>query len=200
VTLDNLLAFRSGTQSDATSLALILDAAGRRIPSNFWSLYAAQGQSFFEFGREGIRTNVDAKSYCENWKIAESKGVLIGAFFGFLVEDPYPAINYEDELNWWIPFLELERIAAGSWLLQAISILPEHRGQGHANSVMAKAEEVAKENCATKITLQVEEINQIAVKTYTSNGYSELGRRKLIPFPFSEDTGDIILMEKNLYP
>ena len=69
------------------------------------------------------------------------KGVLIGAFFGFLVEDPYPAINYEDELNWWIPFLELERIAAGSWLLQAISILPEHRGQGHASSVMAKAEE-----------------------------------------------------------
>ena len=64
---------------------------------------------------------------------------------------------------------------------------------------MAKAEEVAKENSATKITLQVEEINQIAVKTYTSNGYSELGRRKLIAFPFSADTGDIILMEKNLY-
>ena len=118
--MDNLLTFRSGTQRDATSLALILDAAGRRIPSNFWSLYDAQGQSFFEFGREGIRTNEDAKSYCENWKITESKDVLIGAFFGFLVEDPYPAINYEDELNWWIPFLELERIAAGSWLLQAI--------------------------------------------------------------------------------
>ena len=77
MTLDNLLAFRSGTQSDATSLALILDAAGRRIPSNFWSLYAAQGQSFFEFGRESIRINVDDKSYCKNWKIAEFKGVLI---------------------------------------------------------------------------------------------------------------------------
>ena len=49
---------------------------------------------------------------------------------------------------------------------------------------MAKAEEVAKENSATKITLQVKEINQIAAKTYTSNGYSELGQRKLIPFPF----------------
>ena len=46
--------------------------------------------------------------------------------------------------------------------------------------------------------MQVEEINQIALKTYTSNGYAELARRELIPFPFSQDTGDIILMEKKL--
>ena len=63
---------------------------------------------------------------------------------------------------------------------------------------MARAEEEAKAIGAKKITLQVEEINQIALKTYTSNGYAELARRELIPFPFSKDTGDIILMEKNL--
>ena len=44
----------------------------------------------------------------------------------------------------------------------------------------------------------LEEINQIALKTYTSNGYAELDRRELIPFPFSQDLGDIILMGKNL--
>ena len=60
------------------------------------------------------------------------------------------------------------------------------------------AEEEAKASGAKKITLQVEEINQIALKTYTSNGYAELARRELIPFPFSQDTGDIILMSKNL--
>ena len=63
---------------------------------------------------------------------------------------------------------------------------------------MAKAEEEAKASVAKKITLQVEEINQIAIKTYTSNGYAELARRELIPFPFSQDLGDIILMGKNL--
>ena len=63
---------------------------------------------------------------------------------------------------------------------------------------MARAEEEAKASGAKKITLQVEEVNQIAVKTYTSNGYTEFARRELIPFPFSQDTGDIILMEKNL--
>ena len=52
-----MLKFRRGAKSDATSLALFLDAAGRRLPSYFWSLYAAEGQSYFEFGREKTRTN-----------------------------------------------------------------------------------------------------------------------------------------------
>ena len=190
--------FRSGTADDATTLALIFDAAGRRIVSYFWSLYAAEGQSFFEFGRENIRTNLDGKSFHKNWQIAELDNKLLGAFFGFRVADPYPEINYDEEPEWWIPFLELEKLASGSWLLQAISILPEYRGQGHANVLLAKAEEVAKANGAKKISLQVEEVNQIALKTYTSSGYTELARRQLIPFPFSEDTGDIILLGKNL--
>ena len=190
--------FRSGTADDATTLALILDAAGRRIPAYFWSLYAAEGQSFFEFGRENIRINGEGKSFHKNWQIAELDNKLLGAFFGFKVTNPYPEINYDEEPEWWIPFLELEDMAAGSWLLQAISVLPEYRGQGYASALLARAEEEAKASGAKKITLQVEEINQIALKTYTNNGYAELARRELIPFPFSQDTGDIILMEKKL--
>ena len=148
--------FRAGTIDDATTLAFILDAAGRRIPSYFWSLYAAEGQSFFEFGRENIRTNDEWKSFHKNWKIAELDNKLLGAFFGFRVANPYPEINYDEEPEWWIPFLELEEIAAGSWLLQAISILPEYRGQGHANALLARAEEEAKASGAKKISLLVE--------------------------------------------
>ena len=196
--MEKSVQFRTGIESDATSLALLFDAAGRRIVSYFWSLYAAEGQSFFEFGRENIRTNDEGKSYYKNWQIAELDNKLLGAFFGFRVPDPYPEIRYDEEPEWWIPFLELEKSAAGSWLLQAISVLPEYRGQGHAYALLSKAEEVAKATGAKKITLQVEEVNQIALKTYTSNGYAELARRELIPFPFSQDTGDIILMEKNL--
>ncbi|MDE0784849.1 MAG: GNAT family N-acetyltransferase [Planktomarina sp.] len=46
-------------------------------------------------------------------------------------------------------------MASGSWFLQAISILPECRGQGHANALLTKAEEVAKKSGTKKITLQV---------------------------------------------
>ena len=196
--LEKSVQFRTGIESDATSLALLFDAAGRRIVSYFWSLYAAEGQSFFEFGRENIRTNDEGKSFHKNWQVAELDNKLLGAFFGFRVPDPYPEISYDEEPEWWVPFLELEKSAAGSWLLQAISVLPEYRGQGHAHSLLSKAEEVAKDNGVNKITLQVEAINQIALKIYTNSGYAESARRELVPFPFSQDTGDIILMEKNL--
>ena len=89
-------------------------------------------------------------------------------------------------------------LASGTWLLQVISILPEHRGKNYAKDLLMKAEDVAREHGAKKITLQVEEVNTLAMKTYLKNGYQEVDRRELIPFPFSNDTGDIVLMEKTI--
>ena len=190
--------FRIGKADDATTLALLFDAAGRRIPCYFWSQYAEDGQSFFEFGREKIRTDTEGKSYYKNWYVAEKNSNFIGAFFGFIVDNPYPEIDYVEEPEWWIPFKELEMLASGTWLLQVISILPEHRGKNYAKDLLMKAEDVAREYGAKKITLQVEEINTLAMKTYLKNGYQEVDRRELIPFPFSNDTGDIVLMEKSI--
>ncbi len=190
--------FRIGTADDATTLALVMDAAGRRLPSYFWSQYAADGQSFFEFGREKIRSDTEGKSYYKNWHVAEKNSNFVGAFFGFIVDNPYPEIDYEDEPEWWIPFKELEMLASGTWLLQVISILPEHRGKNYAKDLLLKAEQVALEHSAKKITLQVEQVNNIAMKAYLANGYQEVGRREFIPFPFSNDSGDLILMEKTL--
>ena len=190
--------FRIGTADDATTLALVFDAAGRRIPSYFWSQYADDGQSFFEFGREKIRTDTEGKSYYKNWYVAEKNSNFVGAFFGFIVDNPYPEIDYVEEPEWWIPFKELEMLASGTWLLQVISILPEHRGKNYAKDLLMKAEDVAREYGAKKITLQVEEINTLAMKTYLKNGYREVDRRELIPFPFSNDKGDIVLMEKSI--
>ena len=69
--MEKSVKFRNGLESDATSLALLFDAAGRRIVSYFWSLYAAEGQSLSEFGRENIRTNLEGESFHKNWQIAE---------------------------------------------------------------------------------------------------------------------------------
>ena len=90
--MEKSVKFRDGLESDATSLALLLDAAGRRIPAFFWSLYANEGQSFFEFGRENIRTNDEEKSYYKNWQIAELDNKLLGHFLGFEYQIPTPKL------------------------------------------------------------------------------------------------------------
>ena len=61
-----------------------------------------------------------------------------------------------------------------------------------------KADEIARSSGAAKVALQVEEVNETAHGTYKKFGYYEVNRRPFIPFPGSVDTGDYILMFKDL--
>ena len=196
--MSKILQFRTATEDDCTELALMLDVAGRRLPSYLWSQEVRQGQSYFEYGREKIRTDTNRNSYFENWLVAESQDKFVGAFFGFSVEDPYPEIDFDAIPECFRPCVELERIARGCWLLQAIAILPQYRGKGLARQVLGKAESVARDSGTNRIALQVEEVNEVAFKTYQRNGYIEVDRRPYVHFPGSDDTGDYVLMWKEL--
>jgi len=196
--MSKILQFRTATEDDCTELALILDVAGRRLPSYLWSQDTGQGQSCFEYGREKIRTDTNRNSYFKNWLVAEFQDKFVGAFFGFSVDDPYPEIDLEAVPECFRPCVELERVARGCWLLQAIAILPQYRGKGLARQLLGKAENVARDSGTNRIALQVEEVNEIAFNTYQKNGYIEVDRRPYIPFPGSDDTGDYVLMWKEL--
>ena len=196
--MGNALQFRTATEDDCTELALARDIAGRRGPAYLWSQEVRQGQSYFEYGREKIRTDTNYNGYFKNWLVAESQSKFVGAFFGFSVEDPYPEIDLDAVPECFRPCIELERVASGCWLLQAIAILPQYRGKGLARQLLDKAGSVAKDSGTNRIALQVEEVNEVALKTYRSNGYVEVDRRPYVHFPGSEDTGDVVLMWKEL--
>ena len=192
------LLFRNATEDDCTELTLIRDIAGRRMPSYLWSQEVGQGQSYFEYGREKIRTDINSNSYFRNWRVAESQSKFVGAFFGFFVEDPYPEIDLDAVPECFRPCIELERVSSGCWLLQAIAILPQYRGKGLARQLLGKAESVAKDSGTNRIALQVEEVNVVAFKAYQSNGYVEVDRRPYVHFPGSDDSGDVVLMWKEI--
>ena len=196
--MSNTLQFRIATEDDCTELALMIDVAGRRLPSYLWSQEVGQGQSYFEYGREKIRTDANYNGYFKNWLVAESQSKFVGAFFGFSVEDPYPEIDLDAVPECFRPCIELERVASGCWLLQAIAILPQYRGKRLARQLLDKAESVARDSGTNRIALQVEEVNEVAFKTYRSNGYVEVDRRPYVHFPGSKDTGDVVLMWKEL--
>jgi ribosomal protein S18 acetylase RimI-like enzyme len=196
--MGNALQFRTATEDDCTELALMIDVAGRRLPSYLWSQEVGQGQSYFEYGREKIRTDANYNGYFKNWLVAESQSKFVGAFFGFSVEDPYPEIDLDAVPECFRPCIELERVASGCWLLQAIAILPQYRGKRLARQLLDKAESVARDSGTNRIALQVEEVNEVAFKTYRSNGYVEVDRRPYVHFPGSKDTGDVVLMWKEL--
>ena len=196
--MSNIVLFRTATEEDCTELALMLDVAGRRLPSYLWSQDTGQGQSCFEYGREKIRTDTNRNFYFQNWLVAEFQDKFVGAFFGFSVDDPYPEIDLDAVPECFRPCVELERVARGCWLLQAIAILPQYRGKGLARQLLGKAENVARDSGTKRFALMVEDVNEIAFNTYQKNGYIEVDRRPYIPFPGSDDTGDYVLMWKEL--
>ena len=196
--MGNKLQFRTATEDDCTHLTLIRDMAGRRMPAYLWSQEVAQGQSCFEYGREKIRTDADFDAYFQNWRVAYLESRFVGAFFGFLVDDPYPDRDLEAVPECFRPCVELEKVASGAWMLQAIAILPEYRGKGFARQLLDEAARVAAEAGTNRVALQVEEVNSVALRAYTRNGFVEADRRPYVHFPGSQDSGDVILMCKEL--
>ncbi len=192
------LIFRGATEADASDLTILFDVASRRIVSWFWSTIAAPGQSWFELGRDRIRTLSDSKSHCSKWQVAERDGATVGAFFGFSVADPYEPVDLGEEEPVFRPIAELEMQASGCWLLQCIAIFPEFRGRGFGPVLVGRACDAARAAGHSRMALQVESPNVGAIALYRKCGFAEQARLPYVPFPGSDDDGDWILMVKDL--
>lgn len=192
------LTFRAGLPEDASDLAILLDAASRRMASWYWGTLAAPGQSWLEVGRDRFLSLPDTTSYHSKWHVAEVGGRTIGAFFGFSVPDPYDRLDLNALPLPLRAMFELEVVAKGCWLLQAVALFPEQRGKGHGPTLIAQACEAARDAGHRRIALEVESPNTEALSLYRKCGFFEWERRVFVPFPGSDDEGDWILMAKDL--
>lgn len=198
MSLNTDLVFRAGRPADASDLAILLDAASRRMASWYWSTIAAPGQSSLEVGRDRILNLPESTSHHSKWHVAEAEGRTIGAFFGFSVPDPYDRLDLNEISAPLRAMYELEVIAKGCWLLRAVALFPEHRGTGHGPALIARACQAARDAGHRQIALEVESPNIGALSLYRKCGFAEWERRPFVPFPGSDDEGDWILMARDL--
>lgn len=190
--------FRAGRPEDSSDLALLFDAASRRICSWYWSTLAAPGQSWFEVGRGRVLNQTDKAGHHSKWHVAEAEGRIIGALFGFSVPDPYDQPDLNEVGAPLRALVELEIVAKGCWLLQAVALFPEYRGNGYGPALIERACQAARDAGHRRIALEVESPNTGAISLYRKCGFAEWDRRTYVPFPGSDDEGDWILMAKDL--
>jgi Acetyltransferase (GNAT) family len=69
--------------------------------------------------------------------------VVAGALTGRSIPIPYERGDAADLSGAYMPLLELEAVAAGTWFLNVVSVHPEFRGQGLGSILLSKAEEIA---------------------------------------------------------
>lgn len=190
--------FRAGRPEDSSDLAILFDAAARRMTSYFWGTMASPGQSWLEVGRGRIRDMPDIVSFHTNWRVAEVEGRTVGGIFGFSVPETADRNDMATIAEPLRPMYELEIVARGCWLLQAVALFPESRGQGYGPALLEEACNVARKAGHSRIVLQVESPNTGAIGLYSKFGFTEWERRPFVAFPGSDDYGDWILLAKDL--
>ena len=194
------LKFRSATIDDADHLVVLLNSASRRLASWFWSTMSEPGQSYFEIGRNRIRTKTENPTCFTNWWVAELEGRIAGALNGWTIAKPYDPGDISELPDVFTPIIELEAVAEGTWYLQVASVYPELRGKGVGTAILTKAEAIARGSGANRMSLMVESANRDAHRLYERFGFTDWANRPFIPFPGSSDKGDWILMGKEVDP
>src|SRR5687768_13660765 len=109
--------FRPAQLADVPDLVCLVDIAGRGITGWFWGTLREPGQSALEVGRERIRTHTPYPMYYKNWTVAEIDGAVAGALVGRLIPVPYERGDAGGLPRPFMPVLELETLAEGSWFL-----------------------------------------------------------------------------------
>lgn len=192
------LRFRAARESDALNLACLIDSASRGLALWLWTTLRQPGQSAIEVGRDRIRNRSDIPSYYKNWIVAEIDGSVAGGLSGLVLPIPHEGGNANDLNDIFAPLLELEAIGAGTWYLNVLAVYPEYRGQGVGTALLEKAEEIARSTAASQVSIIVEDSNQDAARLYRRLGFVEWARRPYLPYPGSADSGDWILLKKDL--
>lgn len=193
-----MLTFRPATPADATDLALLLDAASRRLVSWRWSTLAAPGQSWFEVGRARILTLTDNQSHYTNWLMATVAGQSVGALNAHPVPEAVEETDLADLDPVFHPLVQLEPQTAGTFYIMGAAVFADQRGRGYGTALLDKAAAMARDHGLTRLTLMTESFNEGARRLYLRSGFRDLDRRPFVAFPGSDEAGDWTLMVRDL--
>lgn len=193
-----MLTFRPATPDDATDLALLLDAASRRLVSWRWSTMAQPGQSWFEVGRDRILSRTDNQAHYAKWLVAMVDGHPVGGLNAHAVPETLDDTDLTDLDPVFHPLVALEPLTAGTFYIMAAAVFAEQRGRGYGSALLDKAAEMARGSGLTRLSLITESFNDGARRLYFRHGFRDLEQRPFVAFPGSHEVGDWTLMVRDL--
>ena len=190
------LSVRAAGPNDCAHLLILSDMATRRLVWWGFDGKTAPGQSALETGRSAILGDRSSLLHYSNWQVIEWHRTIIGGLNGY----PMPgagawAHSQSDVLR---PLNELKAQAAGSWYLSVAAVFPEHRNRGAGVQILNSAEAWPLQQGYRQLSLMVGSFNCGAKRLYQRHGFREQDRRPFQPFAGSDQSGEWILMMKDL--
>jgi GNAT superfamily N-acetyltransferase len=185
---------REATALDADHLTRFINMAADDLPLHFWRKSVGPDGDPWAYGRERAARQTGNFSFRNAW-LAEVDGVVAAGLLGYPAEtSPEPIDPGTPAL--FVPLLELEALAPGSWYLNVLATFDSFRGRGCGSALLAHAEVVARRTGHTEVSLIAADTHVDARRLYTSKGYRERARRPLVRDGWAVDATEWILMTK----
>jgi ribosomal protein S18 acetylase RimI-like enzyme len=185
---------RDAQVSDADHLVRFVNMAADELSLHFWKKSAGPGVDPLAYGRERAARETGNFSYRNAW-LAEVDGEVAACLLGYPAAlEPEPIEPGTPSI--FVPLLELENLAPGSWYLNVLAAYPQHRGKGLGSALLAKAEEVTRKAGRSTISLIAEDTHHDALRLYHAKGYAEVARRPIVKDDWPVDASEWILFTK----
>ena len=187
---------RDARRSDCAALAQLINVAGEGLPLYLWRQMAGAGEDPWEIGRERAARDSGSFSY-RNSVVAEVDGRIAGALLGYPVPEEPGAIDPASAPPMFVPLLELENLAAGTWYVNAVAAFPDARGLGIGSQLMEWAEHEASALGLRGTSLIVSDANRGARRLYERLGYEEVALRPMVKEQWRNAGDNWMLMIKD---
>ena len=188
--------YRQATPKDADHLAVFVNDAGEGLPAYLWGEMAGPGESIWDVGRRRARRQEGGFSY-RHATMAEISGTVAGCIID------YPAAAEPAEIDpetppMFVPLMELENLAPGSWYLNVLAVSPGIRGKGVGSGLIANAEARAKRAGKNVVSMIASDGNPNAIRLYERLGYIRRQRRPIVKKGWIYDGENYVLLTKEI--
>src|SRR5690606_2771204 len=121
---------------------------------------------------------------------------VAGMLVGYRQPDEMAAEDSSDADPIFVPLMELEAAAPGTWYINVLAVFSTWRGRGVGGLLMQRAAELGAETRARGLSLIAADDNENALRFYRRHGFSVRAERPLVPFPGGPAGGNWLLMVK----
>lgn len=187
---------RKAKASDAPHLARFINMAADDLPLHFWRKAVGPGGDPWAYGQERAARATGSFSYANAW-LAEVEGAVAACLLGYPADET-PAPIAPDTTPIFVPLLELEALAPGSWYLNVLATYPPFRGEGLGSALLARAETVARGLGHATISLIAADTHPEALRLYTAKGFREVARRAVVKEDWQVAAREWVLFVKPL--
>lgn len=194
--MGDFMLIREAKASDAAHLVRFINMAADDLPLHFWQKSVGPEGDPLAYGMERAAREAGSFSYRNAW-LAEVEGAVAACLLGYPAEDE-PAPIAADTPPIFVPLLELEAMAPGSWYLNVLATYDTHRGKGCGSALLAKAEDITRAQERKTISLITADTHHEAQRLYAAKGYTEIARRPVVKGDWQVAASEWILMVKTL--